>query len=233
MSADPSLSRRPLKSRSTGWARACAQWLLRLGCTPNGVSVASVAFALAGAVCFYFAPRAAWCPWLTAALWLGAAAGIQLRLLCNLMDGMLAVEGGLKTPDGAIYNEAPDRAADILLLAAAGIGAAPWQPWAAHAGWAAAALAVCTAYIRALGASLTNGVNDFRGPMAKPHRMALLTAGCFLAMGEQLLFQRPPRVTGVALALIAAGSLLTCARRLRGLARALREQTEPRPPVAP
>jgi len=213
-------SRRPLKSRSTAWARMCVQTLLRAGCTPNGVSVASMVFAAAGAVCFYYAPRAFGCGWLTVLLWLGAAAGMQLRLLCNLMDGMLAVEGGLKTPDGVLYNEAPDRGADILLLAAAGIGISVWQPWALHAGWAAAALSVCTAYIRVLGASVSGGIHDFCGPMAKPHRMALVTVvalWCGLAPAAWAA-----GVPVVALWIILALSLLTAWRRLHAAYRFLR-----------
>ena len=33
-----------------------------------------------------------------------AAVAIPLRLLCNLFDGMLAVEGGLKSPTWPLYN---------------------------------------------------------------------------------------------------------------------------------
>jgi phosphatidylglycerophosphate synthase len=46
--------------------------------------------------------------------------GIQLRLLCNLLDGMVAIEGGFKTKTGEIFNELPDRLSDALIL----IGAA-------------------------------------------------------------------------------------------------------------
>jgi phosphatidylglycerophosphate synthase len=63
-----------------------------------------------------------------------------MRLLCNLFDGMVAIEGGRKEADGPFWNEAPDRASDILILAGAGLGAG-----AVGLGWAAAALAVATA----------------------------------------------------------------------------------------
>lgn len=46
-------------------------------------------------------------------------AGIQLRLLCNLFDGMVAIEGGKKSDVGSLYNEFPDRIADSLLIVAA------------------------------------------------------------------------------------------------------------------
>ena len=44
------------------------------------------------------------------------AACVQLRLLCNLLDGMVAIEGGKSTPTGALFNEIPDRLADALFL---------------------------------------------------------------------------------------------------------------------
>ena len=133
---DPS-ARRPLKSRGTAWAGACSRLLLRWKFTPNGVSVLSIVFAAFGALCLYYAPRQD-CVSCQVWLWIGAIAGIQLRLFCNLMDGLLAVEGGLKSPVGDLYNEVPDRIADVLLLVAAGYGAAYWQPWMAAVGWAAA-----------------------------------------------------------------------------------------------
>jgi phosphatidylglycerophosphate synthase len=42
------------------------------------------------------------------------AACIQLRLLCNLLDCMVAIEGGKSAPTGALFNEMPDRFADPL-----------------------------------------------------------------------------------------------------------------------
>jgi phosphatidylglycerophosphate synthase len=76
---------------------------------------------------------------------------IQLRLLANMLDGLIAVEGGKKTPTGELYNEIPDRIADVVLLASAGY-ASQHGPLGAALGWCAAVLAVGTAYLRALGA---------------------------------------------------------------------------------
>jgi hypothetical protein len=77
-----------------------------------------------------------------------AVACIQLRLLCNLLDGMVAVEQGLATPTGPIWNELPDRLADVFFLVGAGYGAqaAGFQAGVAL-GWSAAALALLTAYV--------------------------------------------------------------------------------------
>jgi phosphatidylglycerophosphate synthase len=195
-------NRRPLKSRETGWAGALARLLLKTPLTPNAVSVAGIGFAAAGAACFALAPDHRW-------LWLGGALFIQLRLLANLMDGLLAVEGGRKSPTGALYNEFPDRIEDGLLLVAAGYGAG--MP---TLGWAAALFAMGTAYVRALGGSI-GLAQDFCGPMAKQHRMALLTLGAVLS----LFITAMPAV----LAAIGIGAAFTSLRRLMRQARALRE----------
>lgn len=195
-------NRRPLKSRQTGWAGALARLLLKTPLTPNAVSVAGIGFAAAGAACFAFAPR-------QPLLWLGGALFIQLRLLANLMDGLLAVEGGRKSPTGALYNEFPDRIEDALLLVAAGYGTG-----LPTLGWAAALLAMGTAYVRALGGSI-GLAQDFCGPMAKQHRMALLTAGAVLSPFVAVM----PTV----LAVICLGAAVTSVRRLVRQARALRK----------
>ncbi|RZK00608.1 MAG: CDP-alcohol phosphatidyltransferase family protein [Novosphingobium sp.] len=195
-------NRRPLRSRQTGWAKRLAQVLLKTPLTPNAVSVAGIGFAASGAACFVFAGT-------QPLLWLGGALFIQLRLLANLMDGLLAVEGGRQSPTGALFNEFPDRIEDALLLVAAGYGAG-----VPTLGWAAALPAMGTAYVRALGGSL--GLpQDFRGPMAKQHRMALLTAGALASLFVPAL----PWVLGA----IGFGAALTCLRRLTRQARLLNE----------
>jgi len=204
----PASSRRPLKSRSSAWAAWSAASLARAGATPNGISAASLVMATLGALAFIAAGRG----WITSwSGWIAAAACIQLRLVCNLLDGMVAIEGGKRSPTGGIWNEAPDRFADTLLLLGSGIGCG--QPWA---GAAAAWAAVLTAYVRALGADLT-GMQDFCGPLAKPQRMAVLTVAAVLTPLE-CLWQGSPRVMPVALWLIAAGAVLTALRRLWRLA---------------
>lgn len=197
--------RRPIAARGSAPARWLTEWLLRTAITPNQISMASIGFAAVGAAALMAGPG-----W----LWL-TALGIQLRLLCNLLDGMVAVEGGRGSPLGALYNEVPDRAADSLLLVA--LGYALGEPWL---GWACALAAAMTAYIRTLGGA--SGLpQDFRGPMAKPHRMAVLTAACLLGLLEWAL-DWPPRILLVAGWVILAGSVLTCATRLAAMARLLR-----------
>ena len=85
---------------------------------------------------------------------------------------MVAIEGGKQSPLGMLYNEFPDRIADSLLIVALGyVISLPWI------GWLGALAAMATAYIRVFGGAL-GLAQDFRGPMAKQHRMAVMTAGC-------------------------------------------------------
>ena len=201
--------RRPLASRDTGWARRASAWLVRSGATPNGISVASIGFAAIGSAVLVF--------WFGVPGLILCAVCVQLRLLCNLMDGMVAIEGGRQTPVGAIYNEVPDRIADSLFLIA--LGYAAGEPWL---GWLAALAAAVTAYIRVLGGSL-GLAQDFRGPMAKPQRMAVMTLACLLAAVEWPVWGSR-HVLLVAVWVIAVGSLLTCVTRLLAISRNLRER---------
>jgi phosphatidylglycerophosphate synthase len=198
-------NRRPIAARGSGWAQRLAAALARSRLTPNQISVLSVLFALAGAWALLALPGAPGA--------LACALAIVLRLLCNLFDGMVAVEGGKGTVTGALYNEMPDRLADSLFLVA--LGYATTMPWL---GWLAALLAALTAYVRTLGGALGQA-QDFRGPMAKPHRMWLL--GIALALVALLPAWRQPVLLATA-AIIAAGSALTCVTRTRAIAARLK-----------
>ncbi|MEM0984175.1 MAG: CDP-alcohol phosphatidyltransferase family protein [Planctomycetota bacterium] len=103
--------------------------------------------------------------------WIAAALLIELRLITNLLDGMVAVEGGKLSPLGGLFNEAPDRLSDVVVLV--GLGYA--SGGSAAAGFAASIGALLTAYVRALGVTL-GARNHFAGPLAKPHRMHLVAA---------------------------------------------------------
>ncbi|WP_179381115.1 CDP-alcohol phosphatidyltransferase family protein [Jannaschia marina] len=197
-------NRRPLGSRDTGWARAATRRLAASGVTPNQISAASVgAAALAGLL---FAAVAVTAGWLQVVTLIAAGLCVQLRLLCNLFDGMVAIEAGLAAPTGPFWNEVPDRPADVLILLGVGIGAG-----VAWLGWAAAAIAVFIAYLRAFGGSLGQSA-DYGGPMAKQHRMAAVTVAAALgALGAAWI--SPATVLQVALWAIVIGGLVTSARR--------------------
>ena len=198
-------NRRPIAARASGWARSISAALARSSVTPNQISMLSIVFAALGALMLWLA---------TPLALVVAAACIQLRLVCNLLDGMVAMEGGKKTPTGALYNEFPDRVADSLLIVA--LGYACGATWL---GWLGALAAALTAYVRLAGGSL--GLpQDFRGPMAKQHRMAVLTVACLLGAAE-LAFAQTYWALRIAAWIIALGALLTCATRSRAITAAL------------
>lgn len=78
-------------------------------------------------------------------------------------------------------------------------------------GWTAGLLAVLTAYVRVLGGS-TGLTQRFTGPMAKQHRMAVMTAGLVVA-AVGVPFGLQEHVLAAALVIIALGSLVTLGRR--------------------
>jgi phosphatidylglycerophosphate synthase len=196
-------NRRPIRTRSSRWAQRSAAWLARSRISPNQISVASVGFALIGAWLLLARP--------TPLGLLGCAVAIQGRLICNLLDGMVAVEGGKKSPVGQLYNEFPDRVADSLLIVA--LGYAVNGP---ALGWCGALMAALTAYVRVFGGALGQA-QDFRGPMAKPHRMAVMTVACVLGAVEQAFVPGGTVALVAAAWIIAVGSALTCVTRTRAI----------------
>ncbi|WP_404935289.1 CDP-alcohol phosphatidyltransferase family protein [Nitratireductor sp. L15S-10] len=208
-------NRRPLASRDTGWAKAVARRLADTSITPNQISVASMGFAALAGLAFWQAGETDG----PVRLLLLVLAGlfVQCRLLCNLFDGMVAVEAGKGSPDGAFWNELPDRVADIAILVGVGYGID-----APALGWAAGGLAVLTAYVRELGRACGQEA-DFSGPMAKPHRMAAITLAAALSLFEPLWNGRGEVFT-MALWIVAIGAALTALRRSIRLVKGLRGQ---------
>jgi len=206
--------RRPIPSREASWAIRTARWLQRAGVRPNQISILGVVVAGFAATCLALAGRSE--GGTRIALLVAAAIAIPLRLLCNMFDGMLAVEGNLQSPSGPLYNEFPDRLADSLILVGAGY-AIGTDTWGAELGWAATAVALLTAYVRTLGGAV-GAAQHFDGPMAKPRRMHVLIAACLLSVVETVAGWPQGRVLTVGLVLIIVGGMLTIVRRLRLIA---------------
>ena len=90
--------RREIASRNTAWATIIARKLTRWGVTPNQISMMSVFFAMVGCLLLIgtvidpgFNKYVAYILFIVC---------MQSRLLCNLFDGMVAIEGGKKVPTG-------------------------------------------------------------------------------------------------------------------------------------
>ncbi len=216
MNNQDNITRRPLRSRDTKWATAIATLLARAGIRPNVISVAGAVFAACAGLCFWFAGRTTH-DWHWSVLLVFAACGMQFRLLCNLFDGMVAIEGGFKkTKVGELFNELPDRFSDAFIFIGAGCSLPEFE-WTSDLGWTAAVLSLITAYTRALGASMGTR-QHFLGPMAKQQRMAAMTLAC----GVGALAPVWPICAGtipLALGLVAAGCVVTIFRRCQRIAR--------------
>lgn len=216
--------RRPIAARRSRWAQVASRALIRVGLTPNQVSVLSV-FCATGAGLALATSAEVEGGWRIGLL-LTAAVGIQARLLCNLLDGLMAEEGGLRSVTGELYNDVPDRFADAIILISAGCAARSLE-FGMTLGWLAGLMAVITAYVRVLGAAVGAG-HDFRGPMAKQQRMAIVTFAALASMFDPL-WRGEGQILRAALAVITLGGVVTIAQRLLNIAATLRASKEHTP----
>ena len=219
MSGSDPAARRPLASRDIPFFRTLAAGLARAGISPNAISFSSVVFAVCAG--FAFLGTKHWTGWPLRLHWLIAAGCIQLRLIANMLDGMVAVEGGKGGPTGELWNEAPDRVADAAIFIGAGFAAGG----EAMLGFGAAVAAVFVAYVRALGASVGAG-QIFIGPQAKPHRMFVMTLAAVVMAAVPEMRSRvgvePLPLMEVALWFVIVGCVVTAWRRLARIAAFLR-----------
>ena len=207
--------RRPIPARSYRWAKAVTRRLTARGVSPNAISIAGMSLAviagfLLAATSLGIGERA---------LWLIAPPLILMRLLANMFDGMVAVASGKASKTGEVFNEVPDRIADIAVLVGAGY-AAGGDP---VLGLAAACIAVMTAYVRS-ALKVAGAPNDYAGPMAKQQRMWLIIVpSLYLGIAPAAwTFTWGPEgswgLIAATLVVISVGGAYTAVRRLiRGL----------------
>ncbi len=212
-------ARRAVKARDVGFFRAWAAWLAARKVRPNTISWLSVFCAAVAGACLFSLPLQASTAKAVGAL-ICALVFIQLRLICNLLDGLVAVEGGLKTKSGEIFNDLPDRLSDPLILIGAGYAAQEY-PMGIVLGWLAALLAVMTAYVRVLGQA-TGAGQFYLGPMAKQHRMAAMSL-VLLAAAIGIRWVPPANFLGGGLVLIVTGCVVTIVRRAVRIVKTLEE----------
>jgi CDP-diacylglycerol--glycerol-3-phosphate 3-phosphatidyltransferase len=113
----------------------CARVLLRVGVTPNMLSLAGLVIIAGIGVCYALgagATKPAWCwtPLSDANVYLLLAAGLMiLSAACDMLDGAVARIGNLASRFGAFLDSTLDRFADFVVFT----GIAVYYAWAAPA----------------------------------------------------------------------------------------------------
>lgn len=190
--------------------QSLARKMQAAGVRPNWVSLASVIFIILGAAWLVASHHS---PTLPATVGLFAfPIFIGLRAVCNLLDGMIAIEGGAQTASGEIFNDFPDRLSDPIMIVAVGYAAIESE-LAVPLGWLAAVISILVAYARMIG-SAAGAASYFIGPMAKTHRMLLIALASWSAAIERI-YNDSTWCLVAGLIIICIGGVITIARRLR------------------
>ena len=209
---------RPIDTRNRRWAQSATTWLASRNVSPNAISIAAMCACIVAGLSLGLTSVQ-----YNRVFWLIAALGAQLRLTANMLDGMVALASGRASKVGELYNEVPDRVSDAAVFIGAGYA------WGGNValGYIATILAIFTAYVRAAG-KIAGAPNEFAGPMAKQHRMLVITIACLYSVvvprSRQILHLDDFNmgVMSVALTVIIAGCVITVLRRFKRIARALK-----------
>ena len=211
------IDRRPIATRNRKWAQAATAWLVARNISPNAISIAGMCACIAAGIAL-----AATSSVDERILWIIAALGAQLRLTANMLDGMVALASDRASKTGELYNEVPDRISDAAVFIGAGFA------WGGNVtlGYIATILAVFTAYVRAAG-KIAGAPNEFCGPMAKQHRMLVITLICLCSAITPrswiILFNHSQiGLMTLGLAAIVVGCIITVIRRVGRIAHALK-----------
>lgn len=207
--------RRPIKARSLPITEKSAKWLSQY-VSANQVSIASV---ICSVIAVFFMIGG---PGIVGATF--AVLFLIGRLVCNLLDGMIAVENGKKTFDGILYNEIPDRISDMITFIALGMLGGTGADLILGA--LVSGVAVTTAAIRYLGSSIGQPM-DFSGYGQKSYRIIgtagiVFISGIMTTIGSDTLV---PSFVGLGLLVLLGMSIQTCYIRLINI-RARMKQTE-------
>jgi phosphatidylglycerophosphate synthase len=215
--AGKAIDRRPIATRNRKWAQVTTAWLASRNVSPNAISIAGMCACIVGGIALGLTSIADY-----RILWLIAALGAQLRLTANMLDGMVAIASSRTSKTGELYNEVPDRISDAAVFIGAGFA------WGGNVtlGYIATILAIFTAYVRAAG-KIAGAPNEFCGPMAKQHRMLVITLVCVYAAITPSSWQMTTfndsqiGLMTLGLVVIILGCVITVIRRVTRIAHAL------------
>src|SRR5213595_2853211 len=217
-SAPQTIDRRPIATRNRRCAQSATTWLVSRNVSPNAISIVGMCGCIVAGIALSLTSVT-----YHRVFWLIAALGAQLRLTANMLDGMVALASGRASRTGELYNEIPDRVSDAAVFIGAGFA------WGGNValGYIATILAIFTAYVRSAG-KIAGAPNEFCGPMAKQHRMLVITLiGLYAAITPrswQMIAFNDLQIglTSLGLAVIVIGCIITVIRRLGRIARALK-----------
>ena len=210
--------RRPIATRNTKWAQVATAWLAARNISPNAISIAGMCACIVAGIALGLTSVAS-----NRIFWLIAALGAQLRLTANMLDGMVALASRRASKVGELYNEIPDRISDAAVFIGAGFA------WGGNIalGYIATILAIFTAYVRAAG-KIAGAPNEFCGPMAKQHRMLVITLICLYSAVTPRSWQSISfndsqiGLMTLGLVVIIVGCVITVFRRVSRIAHALK-----------
>ena len=187
-----------LKPASQRLVEPLADVLVARRVSPDVLSLVSIVVAGIGGASLALSPS-------VPALLLVVPVAAAIRLVLNLLDGMVARRLGPGRPVGELWNEVGDRIADLLFVG--GLAFVPAVgPWLGLS----AVLAALLASYAGITARAAGGRRQYGGVMSKPGRMIVLA----LAAPAAFVTGDPRWLVGAAVVLI-VGSLLTLAQRLR------------------
>ena len=211
------IDRRPIATRDRKWAQDATAWLASRNVSPDAISIAGMCACIIGGIALGLTSFVDY-----RILWIIGALGAQLRLTANMLDGMVAIASSRTSKTGELYNEVPDRISDAAVFIGAGYA------WGGNVtlGYIATILAIFTAYVRAAG-KIAGAPNEFCGPMAKQHRMLVITLVCvYVAITPrswQIITLNNSQIGLMTLGLIVIvlGCVITVVRRVARIAHAL------------
>ena len=196
MSKMPFLSRAAFARLTTPTAKAC----LRLGLTPDAVTILGTIVAVAGALTFFPMGK----------LFIGACV-VWFFVLFDMLDGAMARERGGGTRFGAVLDAACDRVSDGAVFC----GLLWWIAFGLHDKLLVVATLICLvtsqviSYIKARAEA--SGLRGDGGLIERPERLIIVLVGT--GVSDFPFIAWPPALP-VAMWLLAAASLITCAQRL-------------------
>jgi CDP-diacylglycerol--glycerol-3-phosphate 3-phosphatidyltransferase len=199
MSKMPFLSRAAFARLTTPTARAC----LRLGLTPDAVTIVGTTGSVAGALTLFPMGK----------LFAGGCV-VWFFVLFDMLDGAMARERGGGTRFGAVLDATCDRVSDGAVFC----GLLWWVAVGLHDKPLVVATLICLvtsqviSYIKARAEA--SGLRGDGGIIERPERLIIVLVGAGVS---DFPFVAWPPALPVAMWLLAAASLVTCAQRLHGV----------------